>query len=145
MTRRGRWLLLAAALVMAMAANITEAAASPWTVPLASASLGEGQAHALPAAPTASAACSGLVLGSIVVTWTAVSPPGTTYTIYQSTTSATTGFSAIASGVSGTTYTVSGLAIASYWFKVQGVAGTNWAGALSAATAKRSITLILCS
>jgi hypothetical protein len=85
------------------------------------------------------------VLGSIVITWTAVSPPGTTYTIYQSTTSATTGFSAIASGVSGTTYTVSGLAIASYWFKVQGVAGTNWAGALSAATAKRSITLILCS
>jgi hypothetical protein len=145
MARGGRLPLLAAALLLVMAANVTGASASTWTVNLAAANHGHGQAQALPAAPAATATCSGLVLGSIIITWTAVSPPETTYTIYKSTTSATTGFSTIATGVSGTTFTVSGLAIASYWFTVQGVAGANWMGSMSAATVKRSITLVLCS
>ncbi len=137
--------MLAAVLLLAMAANVTGAAATTWMVNVSALNNGHGQSQALPAAPAATATCSGLVLGSIIITWTAVSPPGTTYTIYKSTTSATTGFSTIATGVSGATFTVSGLAIASYWFKVQGVAGANWVGSMSAATTKRSITLVLCS
>jgi hypothetical protein len=143
MPSAGRPVLLVAAIIMAMAVGNTAAAASTWTVPLASASHGQGQAYALPPAPTASAACSGVVLGSIIVTWTAVSPPGTTYTIYRSTNSGS--FNSIATGVTGTTYTASGLGLASYAFKVQGVAGANWVGAISAATATHSITLILCT
>ena len=141
---RARPLLAAGTLVGALSIS-AGASASTWTVPLVGGSNGEAQGYALPPAPTATAACSGVVLGSIIVSWTAVAPPNTTYTIYKSTTSGTTGFSAIATGVGGTSYTVSGLAISNYWFKVQGVSGTSWNGAQSAATAQRTITLVLCT
>jgi hypothetical protein len=119
------------------------ATGTPWIVGLQSASAGEAAAQGLPPAPSASAVCSGLVLGSIVITWTAVTH-ATTYTVYESTTSATSGFSAVASGVTGLTYTQGGL-LGNYWFEVTATIGSNWQGPNSSATTERTITAILCT
>jgi hypothetical protein len=121
-----------------------EAAGTPWIVGLAAGNSGEAQAWNLPPAPVATAACSGVLLGSIVVTW-AAAPPAATYTVYQSTTSATSGYSVAASNVTTLTYTQSGLGLGSYWFEVAGSVGTNWTSPKSAATAKKTITLVLCT
>jgi hypothetical protein len=119
------------------------AAASTWVTGLNAGSSASASAQPLPAAPTASAACSGLILGSIVVTWTSV-PHATSYAVSESTTSATSGFSIIASGLSGSPHTVSGL-LGHYWFEVDASIGPNWIGPPSAATSETSITLVLCS
>jgi hypothetical protein len=113
-------------------------------VGLGSGSGSEAEASSLPAAPVATATCSSGLGGSIVVTWAAVSP-ALSYTVYKSTTSGTSGFTVAASDVTALTYTQSGLGLGSYWFEVSGSVGTNWTGPNSAATAKRTITLILCS
>jgi hypothetical protein len=144
--RTVRWIVFAltlSAFVLGSAGSV-EAAGTSWIVGLASGSGGETQAWALPPAPVATATCSGLVLGSIVVTWTAA-PPAGNYTVYRSTTSGTSGFSVVASNVTALTYTQSGLGLGSDWFEVAGSVGTNWTGPNSVATAKRTITLFLCS
>jgi hypothetical protein len=145
--RTVRWIVFALALFgfLLGAEGSVEAAGTPWIVGLSAGSGGEAQALGLPAAPaSATATCSRLVLGNIVVTW-AAAPPAATYTVYKSTMSATTGCSVVASNVTGLTYTQSGLGLGSYWFEVSGSVGTNWTGPNSAATTPRTITLVLCS
>lgn len=97
----------------------------------------------MPAAPSATATCSGLV-GNIVVNWTADSPVSS-YTLYQSSTSSSGPYSVIKTGLTTTTYTQTGLGIGSYWFEVSATLGSNWVGPLSAPTQQRTITLALCS
>jgi hypothetical protein len=138
-----RWLFLIVTLSGSLLSETTVAGASSWGTGVSSNSAGEAAATGLPGAPSVSAACSTLVLGSIVITWGAITR-ASTYTVYESTTSATTGFSVVASGVTATTYTKSGL-LGSYWFEVAAVTGTNWQGPNSLATAKRTITVILCT
>ena len=64
----------------------------------------------------------------------------TTYAIYQSTTSATSGFSLTASGVASTSWTSSTLNSGNYWYKVTATVGTNWTSAQSASTREASVT-----
>jgi hypothetical protein len=143
MRSAGHRLLLIVALAAFWTSGITAAWGSSWVPGLSASSNGEALAYSLPPQPTATATCSGVLLGSIVVTWNSVTP-ASNYLVYQSTSSATGPYSEVAN-VTSLTYTQSGLGIGSYWFEVAAAVGSNWQGAKSAATAKRSITLVLCT
>jgi hypothetical protein len=88
-------------------------------------------------------ACTSTLGNTVKVTWNAVAL-ASTYTISESTTSSSSGFSPVATGVSGTSWTSPALASGSYWFEVAATIGSNWAGPNSSATAKRSILLVTC-
>jgi hypothetical protein len=144
MRRSACWFILVLALSVSLLGETGSSGASTdWIVAVNSGNSGQAQAFNLPPAPVATATCSSLVLGSVVITWSAVTP-SSSYTVYESTTSATGTYSVIASGVTGLTYTQSGL-LGNYWFKVSASVGSFWAGPKSAATNERSITLVLCS
>ena len=74
----------------------------------------------------------------MIVSWAAVTH-ATTYTVYQSTTSATSGFTAAATGVTTTSWTSSTLNSGNYWYKVTVTLGGNWASAQSAATREATV------
>jgi hypothetical protein len=132
-------LLMLAALVAASSGN------AAWVIQVAAGSKGEAKAAAAPAVPTGvSAVCTSPTARTVKVTWTAV-VRASTYTIWRSSTSATTGFTAVATGVTGTTWTSGTLTAASYWFQVSAVTGTNWSGSNSSSTATRVITAATCS
>jgi hypothetical protein len=116
--------------------------ASSWTPGLAASSSSEAHGQPLPGAPSATATCSGFI-GNIVINWTAISPV-TSYSVYQSSTSASGPYSVIKSGLTTTTYTQTGL-LGTYWFEVSATLGSNWAGPLSAPTQQRTITVFLCT
>lgn len=141
--RRNSALLWALSLTFATMClnNVGMATASTWTIGLNAASAGEADAQALPGPPAPSASCG--ILGSIKVMWAAITR-ATTYTIYQSTTSPTSGFSVIASGVAATTYTATGL-LGHFWFEVAASIGPNWLGTNSSATSETTVTVVLCS
>jgi hypothetical protein len=117
-----------------------EAASAGWSPALTQGSHGEAQSGTLPSAPgKPGSSCVSSTARQITVTWTA-SVRATTYSIYQSTTSATTGFTVTATGITTTSWTSPAqLAAGSYWFKVVATTGTKWAGAQSTATAQRTI------
>jgi hypothetical protein len=116
-------------------------AATTWVVHLAAGSSGEGHTRALPSAPTGvSAACNApTTSNTIKVTWSAVTH-ATTYSVYDSTTSATGTYTLVASGVTTTSWTSSALtASTNYWFEVVVKVGTNWASVKSSATGESTI------
>lgn len=76
------------------------------------------------------------------MTWSAVAL-ATSYAISQSTTSATSGFSTVASGVIGTSWKSGTLTLGSYWYEVTAYIGSNWEGPTSAATGPRKVLLSL--
>jgi hypothetical protein len=120
-------------------------AATNWTVARAGAGGGTGQAEPLPAAPGGvDAACVSLVGWTIKVSWNSV-PHASAYTIYRSTTSGTSGFSAYTTVGGGTTsYSDSNFSVlTSYWYRVTATVGTNWTGPQSASSPRRSISLLL--
>jgi hypothetical protein len=117
------------------------AAASMWKPGLAAASRGEAHAQAAPSAPTGETATC--ISPDIDVTWTAVTK-ATTYTVYESTDSDTSGFSAVATGVAGTSWTSVSPADGDYWFKVTAYVGTNWVSVQSAATAQMTVISSAC-
>jgi hypothetical protein len=128
-----------ALLPVVAAAGGPAAAATSWSVTLHSSSAGEGHAQALPAAPASpSAACTSSGGKTITVSWSAVTHAAT-YSVYDSTTSATGTFSLVASGVTTTSWTSGALATGNYWFEVTATIGTNWAGARSSATGESTI------
>ena len=64
----------------------------------------------------------------------------TTYTVYDSTTSATGTYTSVASGVTTTSWTSGTLtAGTNYWFEVTVSVGSNWASAKSTATGESTI------
>ena len=69
----------------------------------------------------------------------------TSYTIWQSTTSATTGYAVAATGVSGLTWTSGNLTTGTYWFEVSSSIGLKWTSPNSTATAQRTILLAACN
>jgi hypothetical protein len=120
-------------------AGTPAAAATNWVMPLHAASAGEAQAQGLPAAPTGvTAACVSATTKEIKVTWGAVTH-ATSYSIYQSTTSATAGFTLVATGVTALTWTSGTLANGNYWYEVAPEIGDNWLGSTSSATAETTI------
>ena len=115
--------------------------ATTWVIPVATGSLGETQANALPSAPTAAAAaCNAPTTAKTVkITWNAVTH-ASTYSVYDSTTSATGTYSLLASGISTNSYTSGTLMTnKNYWFEVTAVVGSNWASAKSSATGESTI------
>jgi hypothetical protein len=114
-------------------------AATNWIVTLHSSSAGESSAQALPAAPTGvAAACTSSSTETIKVTWSAVTL-ATTYSVYDSTTSATGTYTLVTSGVSATSYTTASLSSGNYWYEVTASIGTHWAGSKSTATGETTI------
>jgi hypothetical protein len=76
---------------------------------------------------------------TIKVSWTAVTH-ATTYTVYDSTTSATGTYNSIATGVTTTSWTSATLAASTnYWFEVTVSVGSNWTSVKSSATAESTI------
>jgi hypothetical protein len=152
MRRKDRWILLVVALSVFTLGGSEVAWAAPWAVGLATSSAGEDQGGALPAAAPANpvSVCTG-VSPTVKVTWTAVASPAhgnpaISYTVFESTTSASSGYSAAATGITGTSWTSGSLAAGEYWFEVAASYGTNWLGSNSAATTVIIISLgLVCS
>jgi hypothetical protein len=117
------------------------AGASTWIVPVALGSVGEAQALALPAAPTGAAAtCDAPTTAkTVTITWNAVTY-ASTYSVYDSTTSATGTYTLVASGISTNSYTSGTLRKKNYWFEVTAAVGTNWVSAMSSATGESTIS-----
>ena len=131
-------------LVFSLLAGTGVASATAWTDALASGSKAQAQAQVLPSAPGGvSAACTSSSGKTIKVTWSAVAH-ATSYSVYKSTTSSSSGFSVTASGVSTTSWTSATLSNATYWFQVAADIGTNWQGANSASTASHVISSAGC-
>lgn len=120
---------------------VSACGASNWMATVASGSKGESQATSLPAAPgSVGAVCAAPTTAkTITVTWSAVSL-ATSYSVYDSTTSATAGFAVLATGVTGTSWTSAALTSGkNYWFKMTALVGSNWASAQSAASPESTI------
>jgi hypothetical protein len=121
------------------------AARANWTIGLAGASSAEASAASAPAVPTGVAsACTSALGTTVVVSWNPVAR-ATSYTIWRSTTSATSGFTVTTTGVTGSSWTSGSLATGSYWFEVSAVIGTSWTSGNSSATAKRTILITTCT
>ena len=139
--RAGALTVLLVALLLAPAAS---AEASSWTLALAGGSAGQSAAGTLGTPGGVTGTCgTGANKTSVIVSWTTV-PRAASYRILQSSTSATSGFATVATGVTGTSWTSASLTTGSYWFKVVAVLG-NWSGPESAATAQRTISGNSCS
>jgi hypothetical protein len=116
-------------------------ALADWSVPLGASTDAVAQSSGPPATPTGVTATCVTLESEVTVTWTAV-PSATSYTVYDSTTSASSGYAVIASDVTGTSWTSGDLAIGTYWFEVAAYTGVNWASQASAATTESVIAVI---
>jgi hypothetical protein len=131
--------------VVALVAGRTSAGASTWSPAIGAASHGQGQGGGLPGTPTGvSATCVAANQQKITISW-AASAHATSYTVYDSTTSATGTYTALASGIATTSWTSGTLTAGNYWFKIVAQAGTNWVSAKSTATAQRTIASGSCT
>ncbi len=140
MALRTRALLSVAVFSTALLVWAGPTSASTWALVLHVGSKGEAKAQAAPSAPTGvSAACVSSSLQEVVVSWSAVTH-ASSYTVYDSTTSSSSGYAAAATGVSGTTWTSGTLSAANYWFEVAVYVGTNWVSTKSAATGESTIS-----
>jgi hypothetical protein len=118
--------------------------ASTWTIGMTAGGRGVAQSRGAPAVPTGvSASCTATLGTTVSLTWSAATN-ATSYAVYSSTTSGSSGFSLYASGITATTFTTSSLAAATYWFEVASFTGVNWASAPSTATASHLITAATC-
>ncbi len=117
--------------------------ATSWIVTLHSSSAGESRAQALPGAPTGVAvSCPSPTFSkTIKVTWSSVTR-ATSYSVYDSTTSASGTYSLVVSGVATTSWTSGTLSNGNYWYEVTASVGTNWAGAKSSASGESTISFI---
>ncbi|MGO8871220.1 MAG: hypothetical protein ACLQPH_07420 [Acidimicrobiales bacterium] len=82
--------------------------------------------------------CTSSTGKSIVVAWTALAH-ATSYSVYDSTTSSSSGFAVIVSSVSGTSWTSGSLTASTYWFEITAHVG-NWTSTNSRSTSPRVIT-----
>jgi hypothetical protein len=116
-------------------------ATTSWVVRLTAGSRAEARATALPAAPASvTAACAAPTTAkTIKVSWGAITH-ATSYSVYESTTSATGTYTVAASGITTTSWTSGTLtANTNYWFEVVTAVGTNWSSANSSASAESTI------
>ncbi len=119
------------------------AVASNWSASLQLGSTAESNSGSVPAAPSdVTATCTAPFTPTIAVTWNPVLN-ASSYDVYQSTTSSSTGYVLAESDVPGTSWTTGSLAMGNYWFEVSASVGAFWAGPNSTATAPRTVTLDL--
>jgi hypothetical protein len=126
-----------AVLAISVAASVLSftgvAWASNWKIGLAGSSQGTARSGATPDAPTqATAVCDASGKKRIMIVWTAVAH-ASSYSIYESTTSATSGYTLANTGVTGTAWTSGNLKNGTHWFEVVANAGTFWVSPGSAA------------
>jgi hypothetical protein len=134
----------ALSVVACCGALCTVAIAGNWPARLATSSHGQAGAGAGPTTPTGvTSACASTVGSTVTLTWTAV-PHATSYTIYDSTTSATGTYAVLATGATGTSWTSGSLSLGTYWFEMKANIGTNWTSGASTATAERVIAVLAC-
>jgi hypothetical protein len=121
------------------------ASASIWTVHL-SGGTGEGRAQTTPSAPTGvTATCTSESTTTVKVSWSSVTH-ATNYSVYESKTSSSSGYSLAATVTAPTTSWTSGsLSSGDYWFEIAVAIGTNWTSAKSSATSQRTIGSSSCS
>lgn len=132
-------------LAVGLAIAAANASGAAWTVDIAASSRGQASSGPAPATPTgATSACTSAISTTVKVSWNAVST-ATSYTIWKSATSATSGYSVAATGVTGTSWTSGSLAVGTYWFQVSSAIGTNWTSGNSSATAQRTILVAACA
>jgi hypothetical protein len=122
------------------------AAASTWTAGLTASNSGESHTQAVPSAPTGISAVCAATRGEVTVTWDTTAHAAS-YTLYDSTTSATGTYSSLATGIATTSYTTGVLTSGkNYWFEVVVYLGTQWASAKSTVSHERQINILgLCS
>ena len=132
-------------LALALLLGGAGAARAGWEIGLSAASSAQALAASAPAAPTGVAsACTSALGTTVVVSWNPVAN-ATSYTIWKSTSSATSGYAVVATGVTGSAWTSGSLATGTYWFEVSAVTGTNWNSANSSGTAQRTILVAACN
>ena len=124
-------------LVLSVAWSTPSAASTKWTVTVKSGSTGEAKSSFL-APAGATGTCVSPSEKLITVTWTALAH-ATSFTVYDSTTSSTTGFTVVASSVSGTSWASGSLGAGTYWFQVTAHV-SNWTSANSGSSSPRVIT-----
>lgn len=140
-SRHTRNRVAAIALLLSLAlAGAPHAHASGWTV--ATTARPSGLAQSLdpqpPAAVTASCPAPSSDR-SIIVSWSPADH-ATSYVVYRSTTSATSGFGEVATGITTTTWTDTALKKGTYWYTVAAVAGSpTWISPMSDPSAGRTI------
>lgn len=139
--RAGRRIVLATVVCWSLLA--ASALAVGWTVGLGPGSSGQAQSVSLPTAPQSVTATCGAAT-TVTVSWNAVAG-ATGYTVYVSTTSASSGYTTAATGVTGTSWTSAALTAGNRWFEVAATVGGNWVGANSNATPRRTISGNTCS
>lgn len=140
--QRARRLLLVAASTLLAATGVASAS---WPIGLAGSSAAEASAGAAPATPAGvTSACTSPTATTVKVSWSPVAN-ATSYTIRQSTTSATSGYTTVATGITGATWTSASLATGTYWFEVSAAIGDNWLSASSSAAGQRTILVAACA
>jgi hypothetical protein len=119
-----------------------DASAAVWPVQVANGK-GEAPAGAL-ATPAPTAACVSTIGTQIQLTWTAIAR-ATSYTIVESTTSATSGYSSLEM-TTATSVKTGSLSLSNYWFEVAAtIAGSAWSSPDSSATTEVTLTLLVCT
>ncbi len=135
---------LALASAVAAPAERPSAAAAAWGVGLASGG-GEGLSGPAPPAPqNAAASCASRLSNQINLTWSPV-PAATTYSVYVSTSSSSSGYTLAASGITTTAWSDTGAATGNDWFEVSAVQGQSWEGPRSAPTGETTIVVVTCT
>lgn len=119
-------------------------AAANWTIPLAAASKAHAAAQTVPSPPASVTSTCSLVALQVTVSWTAVAH-ASSYTVYQSTTGASGTYSAVATGVVGTSWLSPILLLGTYYYEVTATVGSNWVSAKSSPSNGHTITLVLCT
>jgi hypothetical protein len=137
-------LAMAAGVGVSVLAMAAPAAASSWTVTLHAASSAESRSHLAPPAPTGvTDRCTTASGNQITGSWNSVAG-ATSYSIYVSQTSASSGYTLSASGNITTSYTSAALLAGNYWGEVVAFQGTNWVSVMSAATGETTISSTGC-
>lgn len=131
-TYRRTWVAVIAFVVALGIVGSPHANAGTWPVRTATNATGLAQSLTLTPPSTVTAICAGgLDVRVIALSWTPVEP-ATSYVVYQSTTSSTSGFSVVATGVTATAWISATLKKATYWYAVATVAGApTWASPMS--------------
>lgn len=141
-TPRRTWVAAISLLMLGIAGIVDSphAHASSWTI--SATPNATGVAHALTPQPPSSvtATCTDPTARTVTITWSAVSF-ASSYVVYESTTSASSGYTVVATGVTATTWTTGTLKKGTYWYEVAAVVGTTaWTSPMSSPTAGRTIT-----
>lgn len=115
---------------------------SSWISTLHTGSSGEAKSTVAPSAPTGvSATCTSSSAKAVKVAWSAVTH-ATSYTVSQSSTSATSGYTVVATGVTALNWTTGSLSTGNHWYEVAAAVGTHWASANSSGVGPRTIAAV---